>query len=367
MADKSPVKINKNHKGKEFKGRFHFVGKVKPVKKKEEGTENWVEQPFYVEKPTKTNKPRRSLQFVLETAKANDLKIEVAGMEQKFAYPFSMKSKQSFTIAWADRLDKTKYPDSSYHIINGTDWDRAEDISTKIAKDQWVEVKGSYEISSFNDDDGDEKTSIKRIVEEYNIIEDGAEITLDKKTKVKYVCDFDSSDFIEVNKYNMQIGIRNTYQKDEKQDTQVRAVFLTNGKERSEPKDIELIVYYKEAMEGDKPLADAFATLNRLDFIEVNGQDNNRATYTYVDVVDNLEDDDPFNEVSPAEKTTKQERVVNGVKKGLEITGYTTLIRGFLSEQEILKSADVKTDDPFLNQTSDNDSSDIDEEDPFAE
>lgn len=363
MADKSPVKINKKHKGKEFRSRFHFVGKVKPHRRQDE-SQNWIDVPYFEEKLTKTKKPRRVAQFVIETAKSNDLKIEVAGMEQEFAYPYSMRHKVSHKIPWADRLDKTKYPDDSYHIINGTDWDRAKEISEKIETGQWVEVRGYYDFSSFEDDEGNEKTSIKRIVEQFNVIENGAEISLDRNNKITYVTDFDSPDFVEVNKIAMQVGIRNTYQKEEKSDTLVRGSFLVGGKDRSEPKDVELTVYYQKTSEG-KPLADAFASLNRLDFIEITGQDNNRATFTYIDIVDKLEDDDPFNEVSSDGKTVRQERVTNGTKKGFEITGYVagSLIRGFLTEEELTKTADVKSDDPFLNSNEDNEPFN---DDPFA-
>lgn len=362
MAKKSPVKINTKHQGKEFKGRFHFVGKVKNARKQDE-SKSWFDVPFYEEKATKNGqgKPRRALQFVIETAKSNDLKVEVAGMEQKFAYPYSMTTKKSITVAWSDRLDKTKFPDDTYHIINGTEWDRAETISTKIEVDQWVEVRGSYEFSSFMDN-GTEKTVLKRTIEQFNVIENGAEISLDRTNKITYVTDFDSPDFVEVNNINIQIGIKSTYQDEKKKDTNVKAVFLANGKDRSEPKDLELTVFYQEATDG-KPLADAFASLNRLDFIEITGQDNNRATFSYVDIEDKLEDDDPFNEVSSDDKTVRQEKVANGTKKGLEITGYVSgsIIRGFLTEDELIKSSDVKTDDPFIVETKEENS-----EDPFA-
>ncbi len=367
MAEKKIVKINTKNGCKEFKSYFHFVGKVKKYRKQDE-SKSWVDVPYYEVKPTVTKKPRRVLQFVLETAKSNDLKIEVAGMEQTHAHPYSSKHKKSVKVVWADRLDKTKFPDDTYHIINGTEWDRAGEIGEKIADGQWVEVKGSYEFSTFMDN-GTEKTVIKRTVEQFNIIENGAEINLDRTNKITYVTDFDSPDFVEVNKINIQIGIKSTYQDEKLKDTNVKAIYLANGKERSEPKDLELTVFYQEVAEG-KPLADAFASLNRLDFIEITGQDNNRATFSYVDIEEKLEDADPFNEVASGDKTVRQEKVTNGTKKGLEVTGYVagTILRGFLTEQELTKSANVKKDDPFLNQETRTESEVVgDDEDPFAE
>lgn len=355
MAEKSPVKLNKKHGGKEFKGRFHYVGKVKPFKK-QDANKSWFDVPYFEQKNTKNGQgnPRRSVVFTLETAEKNDLKIEVAGMEQKFAYPYSQKHKKSFTIDWANRLDKTKFPDDTYHIINETEWDRAKTIGDAIQTDQWVEVRGSFEFSSFNDDTtGAEKTSIKRTVEQFTIIENGSEISLDRNNKITYTTDFNSPDFIEVNNINMQLGIKSTYQDDETKDTSVKAVFLSNGKDRSEPNDVELTVYYKEVAEG-MPLANAFASLNRLDFIEIMGQDNNRATFAYVDIEEKLDDNDPFNEVSSNDKTVRQEKVVNGSKKGLEITGYVsgTILRNFLTEEEIAKAFSTSSD-PFASQPAD--------------
>lgn len=368
MAEGSPVKVNKKHNGKEFKSKFHFVGKVKPYKKKEDGSDSWEDVPYFVEKPTKTGKPRRSLQFIIESAKNNDLKVEVAGMEQQSAYIYSMKHKAGQPISWADRLDKAKYPDDTYTIINGTDWDRAKEIGDQIQTDQWVEVRGTYDFSSFFDDEGVERVSIKRNIEQFKIIDDGMEITLNRNNKIAYKTDFDAADFVEVNRIGMQIGIKSAYQKDEKADTVVRGVFLKNGKERSEPYDVELTVFYQEVSEG-KPLADAFASLNKFDFIEITGQDNNRATYSYVDIEGGLEDDDPFNEVPDSEKTVRQERFVSGTKKGLEITGFVqgTILRGFLKEEEFVKSSELtSSEDPFKKESEqEQEQKEID--DPFEE
>lgn len=351
---KELVKVGKNG-WKEFKSRFHFVGKVKPVQKQVDGGA-WESVPYYEEKLTQSKKPRRVAHFQLETAKGNNLKCEVAGMEQEFAYPYSMTHRNSTKVKWADRLDKTKFPDDTYHIINGTDWDRAEAIGKELKNDIWVEVRGTYDFSTFKPEGEErERTIIKRNIEQFKVIEDSAEITLGRDNKIIYVTNFDSEDFIEVNHFTMQVGIKSTYQDEESKDTKVNGVFLASGKDQSTPYDVELKVLYKEP-EGDakKSLADAFASLNRLDFIEVSGIDNNRLTGTWVDVVESLDDDDPFNEVSDSERETRQEWVTTGDKKGLEVTGYTsgTIARGFLTEAEI---AGKSENDPF-NDSEDDDS-----------
>jgi hypothetical protein len=357
MADKSyKIKTNSKHGGKEFKAYFKFVGRVKPVRKQDEITKSWEDQPYYLpDNKTKTGKIRRLTQFVIETAESNELKCEIAGMEQEFAYPYSSTHKKSFKIAWKDRLDKSKYPDDTYHIINGTDWDRAETVGKQLETGIWVEVTGSYDFGEYNG-----KPTIKRNVEGFRLINDGDEVSIGRE-KFKYVTDFKSPEFREVNYFNMQIGIRSTYQ-EEGGDTKVNATVLFNGKDRSEPKYVELIVYQKEVSEGKRSLADAFASLNRFDFIEVTGQDNNRGEFGWVEVEETLEDDDPFAEVDPSEKVTRMERVTTGTKKGLEITGYVTnsIMRGLLTEEEI-----SKPENPFANQNNDNATENA-EDDPFG-
>ncbi|MNC23034.1 hypothetical protein D3C75_710460 [compost metagenome] len=79
------------------------------------------------------------------------------------------------------------------------------------------------------------------------------------------------------------------------------------------------------------------------------GQDNNRATFAYVDVVEELPNDDPFNDVDDSQRVVHKERVTNGDKKGLEITGYVanSLTRELLTEEEFQKTAILTSNNPF--------------------
>lgn len=354
MAEKSAVKLNKNHKGKEFSSSFQFAGKVKPVREKKQGSDDWTDVPYFRVENDDNGKPQKILEFIVETAMANELKVKMKGKEMPNAYPYSSTHKNSVTIPWADRFDKTKYPDDTYHYID-SEWDKIDKLKEIVVADAWVEVKGKYTPYEFTTADNNELKGVSRTLTFINPIIDGKvkigdelkPILVDKK-EVPYVCDFKSPDFVEVNNFNMQIGIRSTYQ-EESGDTKVNAVVLTYGKDRSEPKDVELMVYKQETAEGTTPLADAFATLETYDFIEVIGSDNNRATFAYVDVEEKLPDSDPFANVDNANKQVKQERVTNGTKKGLEITGYVagSLIRGFLTEEEFKKSIAKQEDNPF--------------------
>ncbi|MHB0943326.1 hypothetical protein ACYCSU_16890 [Paenibacillus sp. ALE1] len=361
MADYK-IKVNKKHGGKEFKSAFRFIGKVSEISKKDQETDSWIKQPIYQQTTTKTNKQRRVLQFEIETALSNRLRVELSGMEQQWAYPYSSTHKKSHKVAWADRNNKEVFPDNTYHPIE-VDWDKTERLGELIKVDEWYEVRGQYQFDVFTPDNGEEKVYLKRIINSVRPIKDGLIVNDDGTTQTvkhsgeefDYITDFNDENFREVNYFTMQLGIRSTYQ-EEDGDTKINGLFLDYGKERSEPKDVELICYQTEAAEGKISMADAFASLNTYDFIEATGQDNNRATFAYVDVVEELASDDPFSSVDSTQKVTRKERVTNGDKKGLEVTSYVqgSLMRELLTEEEFKKSAVLTNDNPF-NETAQSD------------
>lgn len=439
MAKKSKgeIKLNKNHQGKEFSNSFHIVGLVKPVRKKDNETDNWFDVEIYDTNKTKSNKDRRVTQFIVETANRNELKVEVAGMEQDFAYIYSSVDRKSVRVPFSTRKDKSTYPNDTYHLID-TDWDKAEKIGEMVTEGMWADVKGKYEFSKFTNDEGKEITSIKRIIEQVTPLKNG-EITItglkegdvfrafdsevegtylgmgkaDKEgvakvrvgwlnpeggtlyiTKMEndvegkrvkldytdgtvttdritvsnnvdssvrvdkqdgsgyeyitYVRNFRSEDFVEINKFEMQLGIRSTYQDSETLDTKINGVFLSYGKERSTPNDVDLTVYHKETEEGKDSLATAFSRLLPNSFLVVEGVDNNRAETALVEVQEK-EDDNPFLDV--AEKTIEYVQVSAGTKKGLEVLRYVqgTYIKELLTDEEITSVSEI---DPFASNTS---------------
>lgn len=437
--NKGEIKLNKVHEGKEFSNGFHFVGLVKPVRKKDDA-DNWYDVEIFDTTKTQTDKDRRVLQFNIETAYRNELKVELAGMEMQMANVYSSANRHNFKIDWADRHDKSKYPDTTYHLID-PDWDKAEKFGKVIDKDMWVEVKGHYEFSSFQNDEGKEINTVKRIIDQvyplkngevtvkgvkegdvykaYDAQEGGNYLGMGKADKtgvatvrvgwlnpeggtlyvckanddgtetkrveqkytdgtvegekitvkngtdssvrmpkpdgqgfdyVTYVRDFRDENFKEVNSYEMQIGIKSTYQDEQTNDTKVNAVYLDYGKTRSTPKDVELIVYHKEADTDKTPLSTAFARLNRLDFLTVEGVDNNRAEFAMIEVRE-TEDDNPFEDVG--EKVSDYEQVTTGTKKGLEILRYITgtYKKELLTEEEISPEVQEVKEDPFASVT----------------
>lgn len=431
LKNRTIIKLNKNHQGKEFRNEFRFIGQVKPVRKKEQDGDNWFDVPFFQNTITQTKKNRRVLQFNVETAYRNELKVELAGMEKPEAYLYSSTEKKSLPITWENRLNKEMYPDT-YHYIP-QEWDKTESIGNTIQKDMWVDVRGHYEFDTFEDNDGKEHKSVKRIIDQvyplkngevlitglkegdtfraYDAAEEGKYLGMGKADKeglvsikvgwlnpeggtlyvckvtdneegkrtpvkynnatttteritvrnninndiqligedgkkkyVTYIRDFKDPNFFEINTFEMQLGINSTYQDEKTKDTKVNGIYLTYGKEKSVPKEVELTVYYKEAENGNKPFADAFARLNKGDFLVVEGIDNNRSEFAMVEVAE-TEDNNPFEDVG--EKITSYEQVTTGTKKGLEIIKYIggTYKKQLLTDEEI--SLERKDDDPF--------------------
>lgn len=172
LKNRTEIKLNKNHGGKEFRNDFRFIGLVKPVRKKEQDEDSWFDVPYFQNTITSTKKQRRVLQFNIETANRNELKVELAGMEKDLAYIYSSKHKKSAPVAWDDRFDKSKYPDETYHYIE-QEWDKTESISKYIVDGMWADVRGHYEFDVFENDDGDEIKLVKRIIDQVFPLKNG--------------------------------------------------------------------------------------------------------------------------------------------------------------------------------------------------
>ncbi|WP_079709780.1 hypothetical protein [Paraliobacillus ryukyuensis] len=348
MAKKKQIiKLNKKHNGKEFKSFFHFVGKIKPATRFENNIR--VNQPYLEERETSNGNTMRKLLFVIETADHNDLEIQLIGFPQDKAYLYSQSEGKSYAIDWKDRTNKDKYPNDTYHLIE-TDWDKAERIGSILKDGKWMEVKGKYEFGSLIDSEKGKINFKRRIVNDAEPIENGQEIKAGKATIVdKYVTDFESEEFKEVNFVSMQIGINSTYQEEEGRETKINAYFLDYGKEKSTPYEVELDVPYVEP-EGDNiSLADAFTKLNKFDFVEVQGRDNNRAIFSEVEEETDVEDD-PFASVGEENTVSRTNRTITGTDKGVKVHSIVngTYMKDLLTEEEVTeKPKNNSENNPF--------------------
>jgi len=339
MEGKKELKINKKHGGKEFKSTFHFVGLVKPHIK---GIGDKAQaMPLYTEKETINGNLKRDVQFDIYTSEFNNIKVATWGMEQEYVYPYSSVDKKSVEIKWNDRDNKSKYPNDSYHLILPP-WDIAKAINDNVEFDKWIEVKGHYEFGKYTNDEGKEYPTIKRIIDSFDLVEDGQEIKIGKNKTINYICDFKASDFQEINRFDLEIGIKSTYENED--NIIINGVFLAYGKEASVPQDIKLTVF----KERDEKLAKGFTKMNRGDYIKVIGVDNNRPEFSLIPKT-NIDDDDPFADLENQEEEYKY--AISGNKKGLEIVRIVkgSFSKGMLSEEEleINEVPFIDTEDPF--------------------
>lgn len=157
----------------ETKGSFQLRGIVSGTKK----------DTFYSEKKTKNDKLMRKVNFGIEYEKGHTVYITLQGMEQDFVY-FSTLDKETEKyvtekVNWADRVTFNK---EGYKIIgincglekianeqgnmvndkkSFVDFDACSYISQNLHDGDSIFVKGSIDISSFTDDNGEKKTFLK--------------------------------------------------------------------------------------------------------------------------------------------------------------------------------------------------------------
>lgn len=126
---------------------------------------------FYVEKPTKTDKPWRQVQFGVQFDNDSTIYVSLNGMERDKVYFSKKEDKKTITkdVAWKDRFSfaeegysligvnvgvkKTK--DDKGNDVNDkkrlTDYDACKEISDNLIDDQTVFVRGSIEYGSYKD------------------------------------------------------------------------------------------------------------------------------------------------------------------------------------------------------------------------
>ncbi|MDJ1631381.1 hypothetical protein QNN00_17630 [Bacillus velezensis] len=63
-------------------------------------------------------------------------------MERDLVYAYSSKHKKTVAVPWADRNDKTKLPDETYHVIT-PEWDMAEQFAKSLSLVCGLKFKGS--------------------------------------------------------------------------------------------------------------------------------------------------------------------------------------------------------------------------------
>ena len=229
----------------ETKGLFQLKGIVSGVKKDN----------FYKEIKTKSNKDMRIVNFGLTYKEGETLYENLQGIEQEFAY-FSKRAKKKGEKADVDKIpwsERFSYNREGYSVVgvqtgiekkvdskgstvndkkNLTNFDACKEIADKLKDNVSVYTKGTIDYSSFIDDKGNKKVSVKLVPNQISLCKD---------------IDFDAKDYEQDNDFNQVIifmGIEAEKDSNEKQTGRfvVTAKIITY----STIEDVEFIIENRE-------------------------------------------------------------------------------------------------------------------------
>ncbi len=287
----------------ETKGSFQLTGIVNGVEK-----EN-----FYKEIKTKSNKNMRMISFGVNYQENSTLYVNLQGMEQENVY-FSKQAKnkgdkpETVKIPWADRFSYNregftligkniaigKKKDETGKIVNNkkvmTDFDACKEINENLKDGASVFIRGNINYSSFFDNNGNKKTSVKLVPNQISLCSD---------------VDFNDDKYVQKNDFNQVIVFIKIDQEKENDKPTGRFIVLAKIITYNNIEDAEFII-------KDKDLANKFRkSLNPYNAIKVSGH---MVSYTQTETVideDNWGEEDAIEKVfAPA----KREFVITGAK-----------------------------------------------------
>lgn len=168
----------------ETKGTYQVKGKINGVEKDR----------FYISKKTKTNKDFRAINFGCEYNDKTSIYMSLNGMPQDNVY-FSKRNQETGKtetkkVAWADRknfnedgyrmiginLGLTKIADKDGKEVNDkktmTPFDACAYIKENMKDDMSTFIRGNIEFSSYFDNNGDVRRSIKYIPNQISLCKD---------------------------------------------------------------------------------------------------------------------------------------------------------------------------------------------------
>ena len=285
----------------ETKGAFQLKGVVT-------GTEK---ENFYKEIKTKTGKEMRIVNFGVNYAKNSTLYVNKQGMEQDNVY-FSKRAEEkgakseTVKVPWSERFSYNrdgfrlignnigvkKKVDETGKTVNDkkvlVDFDACKEIHDNLRDDNSVFIKGNVEFSSFIDNNGNKKSSVKLVPTQVSLCAD---------------CDFDEEDYKQQNDFNQVIIFMGIDA--EKNGNKPTGRFIVSAKivTYSTIEDVEFIIENKDlANKFHKSLKPYYA-------IKVSGH---MVTSTQTEEV---EDDDNWGEedaMSKVSAPTKREFIITG-------------------------------------------------------
>jgi len=289
----------------ETKGAFQLKGIVT-------GTEK---ENFYKESTTKNGKEMRRINFGVTYTDGKTLYANMQGMEQDKVYFYKRADKkgekgETVIVPWADRftykregfqligknIGVKKKVDSDGKTVNDkknlTEFDACKEVGDNLKDDVSVFLKGILDYSSFTDDNGGKRSSIKLSPNQISLCAD---------------VNFTDEKFVQQNDFNQVIifmGIEK--EKDDKEKETGRFVVSAKIVTYSAIEDVEFIIL-------DPKLAGMFKkNLKPYNAIKVSGH---MVTTTSVEKV--TENDDDWGEEDSMDKVSapaKREFIITGAK-----------------------------------------------------
>lgn len=298
----------------ETKGEFQLKGIVS-------GTEK---DGFYKDKKTKTNKDMRFINFGAEYERNSTLYISLQGMERDNVYfikPPKEKGGQSdiVTVPWAERFSFNregyrlmgtqvgvkKIVDAEGKTVNDkktlTEFDACKEISDNLKDNASVFVRGSLDYSSFTDDNGNKRISIKLSPRQVSLCSD---------------IDFDDEKFNQQNDFRQTIVFMGLdKEKDDNDKETGRSIVSAKIITYSTIEDMEFII-------EDSKLAGMFKkNLKPYNAITVSGH------MVSSKQVEEVQDDDEWGEADAMDRISapvKREFIITGAKGStVDTTLYT--------------------------------------------
>ena len=288
----------------ETKGSFQLKGIVNGVERDN----------FYKEIRTKTNKDMRIINFGVEYAEGSTLYVNLQGMELDSVY-FSKRADnkgekaETMRVPWMDRFNFNregfrligknigvkKKIDSTGKTVNDkkilTDFDACKEIKDNLKDGESVFIRGNLDYSSFLDQNGNKKTSIKLVPNQVSLCTD---------------VNFESDKYEQQNDFNQVIIFLGINQETENNKPTGRFVVGAKIVTYSNIEDVEFIIENKDlAMKFKK-------SLKPYNAIKVSGH---MVTSTQTEVI--VDDDDDWGEEDKLERVTapsKREFIITGAK-----------------------------------------------------
>lgn len=259
------------------KGQFQLVGIVKGI----DDYENAVK-----EGTTRSDKPYKRLQFMVQTSEENIVPVEMFGMVRDEVIFYNMKEREKKKVSWENRAKSHKpfalmginmglEKDSKGNKVKKTlvEYDAIDYIAENLSDGDSVFVKGDIDFQEYENQEGKKVNAVKYVIRNVS--------------KVKESVNFEAEDFKEKAMFEQEVVIWDTEKIDNK-----LMVYAKNIKYNGEHTDAEFVVDAEVDGGKFKKLASNMSKrLKTGDFIKLYGKVINRVELEEEEVTEEEPDD----------------------------------------------------------------------------